>query len=474
MFLKIQKNPKGDIIYIFNDIVQLSEIITDSSEKEYINKEIKLKKETISINRYSHQLFFVFVSKEQSWEQDEVIRKAGATLSKTINDFHIESIYIDQVCDYTNAAYCLAEGIILSAYQFLKYKSDAKHLENSLKDIYFSTKSLSPKKLKELENITQSVYIARDLINEPLNNLTAEQLAENITKLGKDSGFRVQVLNKEKIEKLKMGGILAVNAGSQLPPTFSILEYRPLNYKNKAPIVLVGKGIVYDTGGLSLKPTANSMDCMKSDMSGAAVITGIMYAVAMMELPVYLVGLVPATENRPGENAYTPGDVITMHSGTTVEVLNTDAEGRLVLADALHYAKKYKPELVLDYATLTGSASNTFGDACICMLGNADEKIKTALKESGFNQFEKLAELPLWEEYGKMIVSKIADLKNIGGSKAGAITAAKFLEHFTDYPWIHFDIAGVSFNDDAKDYRPTGGVAMGIRMTVDFLKNKYS
>ncbi len=474
MFLKIQKNPKGDLIYIFNDINQLSELIKDKLEKEYIANALKLKRKIINLNRYSHQIFLLPITKEADWEQDEEIRKTGVTLTQTLNHSNTECVFIENLCNYQNAAYLLAEGMILSNYQFLKYKSDAKNQKNSLKDIYFSNQSISPKKLKELEHITQAVCLSRDLINEPLNNLTAEQLATAITKIGKDSGFRTQILNKEKIEKLKMGGLLAVNAGSQLPPTFSIMEYRPLNYKNKAPIILVGKGIVYDTGGLSLKPTPNSMDCMKSDMSGAAVITGVMYAVAMLELPIYLVGLVPATENRPGENAYTPGDVITMYSGTTVEVLNTDAEGRLVLADALHYAKKYNPELVMDFATLTGSASNTFGDAGICMLGNADEKTKTLLKESGFRQFEKLAELPLWKEYAQKLNSNIADLKNIGGPKAGAITAAKFLEHFTDYPWIHFDIAGVSFNDNNIDYRPAGGVAMGIRMALDYFINKYS
>jgi len=211
------------------------------------------------------------------------------------------------------------------------------------------------------------------------------------------------------------------------------------------------------------------MDRMKSDMSGAAVVIGIMYAVAMLDLPLHVIGLIPAAENRPGENAYVPGDVISMYDGTTVEVLNTDAEGRLVLADALHYAKKYKPELVMDFATLTGAAANAFGDVGICAMGTAKESIKEQLSQSGYRQFEKLVEMPLWEEYGQMIKSDIADLKNIGGPTGGAITAGKFLEHFTDYPWMHFDIAGVSHHVSGKDYRPVGGVAMGVRMAVDFL-----
>src|SRR5690606_37581030 len=187
------------------------------------------------------------------------------------------------------------------------------------------------------------------------------QLAKEIARLGKEAGFKVTTLNKARIEKEKMGGILAVNQGSILPPTFTIMEHKPNKPVNKKPIVLVGKGVVYDTGGLSLKPTPASMDRMKSDMSGAAVVTGAMYAAAMLQLPLHIIALVPATDNRPGENAYVPGDVITMYSGTTVEVLNTDAEGRLLLADALHYAKRYNPELVVDFATLTGSAAMAVG-----------------------------------------------------------------------------------------------------------------
>lgn len=213
------------------------------------------------------------------------------------------------------------------------------------------------------------------------------------------------------------------------------------------------------------------MDRMKSDMSGAAVVTGALYVAAQLELPLHIIGLVPATENRPGVNAYVPGDVIHMYSGTTVEVLNTDAEGRLVLADALHYAQKYNPELVLDFATLTGAAAAAIGDVGIVCMGTASDTVKARLQHSGMQQHERLVELPLWPEYADMLKSDIADLKNIGGPTGGAITAGKFLEHFTAYPWMHFDIAGVSFNPASKDYRPAGGTAYGLRMLVDFLCN---
>ena len=211
------------------------------------------------------------------------------------------------------------------------------------------------------------------------------------------------------------------------------------------------------------------MDRMKSDMSGAAVVSAAMYAIAKLQLPLHIIALVPATDNRPGQEAYVPGDVITMLSGKTVEVLNTDAEGRMLLGDALHWAKRYKPELVLDFATLTGAASTAVGDNGIVCMGNADDQTKKSLRESGFRQYERLVEYPLWDEYGEQIKSEIADIKNTGGTTGGAITAGKFLEHFTDYPWMHFDIAGVSFAMGKKGYIPAGGTGYGIRMLLDFL-----
>ena len=307
------------------------------------------------------------------------------------------------------------------------------------------------------------------MVNEPLSFLSAEQLAKEIAAMGKESGFKVTIFNKARIEKEKMGGLLSVNRGSIQPPTFTIMEYVPKKALNKKPIVLVGKGVVYDTGGLSLKPTLNSMDRMKSDMSGAALVSGTMYAIAKMQLPLHVIALVPATDNRPGQEAYVPGDVVTMMSGKTVEVLNTDAEGRMILGDALEWAKRYKPELVVDFATLTGAASAAVGEHGIVVMGTASEETKKAFRDSGNRQYERLVEFPLWDEYGDQIKSEIADIKNVGGPSGGAMTAGKFLEHFTDYPWMHFDIAGVSFATSKKGYLPFGGTAYGMRMLLDFL-----
>lgn len=471
MFFKIQRNPKGRPVYIFNEAAQLLQAGLGKKETDLIQKYFKEGQRIFVKQDLSETTYFVYLPNETDANKErEQIRKTGAELlQKFLKTAATDAIMLFNFSGSKQAAYLLAEGITLANYQFLKYKSEAKALTNRLSEIYFDKESITLKELNRLQVITDAVSLARDLVNEPLQYLTAEQFAAEMSTIGKKGGFKVQTLGKAKIEQLGMGGILGVNRGSILPPTFTIMEHRPMNPIRKNPVILVGKGIVYDTGGLSLKPTPNSMDQMKSDMSGAALVTAAMYVAGMLELPIHLIALVPATENRPGANAYVPGDVLKMYSGTTVEVLNTDAEGRLVLADALHYAKKYRPELVLDFATLTGSASATIGDMGIVCMGNVSEEIKDVFKNSGNRQHERLAELPLWEEYAGLLRSDIADLKNVGGSKGGAITAGKFLEHFTDYPWMHFDIAGVSFHTEGKDYRPSGGTGYGLRMLLDFL-----
>ncbi len=459
-------------LHIIDEAGKLSALtsLTDEQRK-FATATFKRDQPLAVINQYNRILFiYLLKPKANQWQTNEQYRKAGAGMLQQINAQGIESLLITADTDHSNALLLAAEGMALASYQFLKYHSDAKKKAYTLKTICFVRKTINNKELKQLEIVTDAVYQARDLVNEPLNFLTAEQLSKEFSRMGKEAGFKVTVLNKSRIEKEKMGGILAVNKGSIQPPTFSIMEYKPAKPINKRPLVLVGKGIVYDTGGLSLKPTPESMDRMKSDMSGAALVSSAMYAIARMELPVHIIALVPATENRPGLDAYVPGDVITMYSGTTVEVLNTDAEGRLVLADALHWAKRYQPELVLDFATLTGAAAVAIGEHAIVCMGTAEENVKSKLRDSGFSQYERLVEYPLWEEYGDMIKSDIADLKNIGGRSAGAITAGKFLEHFTDYPWMHFDIAGVSFAQSKKYYTPAGGTGYGLRMLLDFVQ----
>ncbi len=366
----------------------------------------------------------------------------------------------------------LAEGIALSNYQFLKHKGDHKKLQHSLNEVTIIGPEVSKKEISDLNIIVQAIYHTRNLVNEPFSHLNAIQLSDEFKKLGKDAGFSVEVWNEAKIEAQKMGGLLAVNQGSKVPPTFNIMEYKPKNAINKKPYVLVGKGVVYDTGGLSLKPTPMSMDYMKCDMAGSAVVAGTLFAVAKAELPIHVIGLVPATDNWIGENSYAPGDVITMYSGATVEVMNTDAEGRIVLGDALHYAKKLNPELVCDFATLTGAAVRAIGPYASAVMGTASDEIKQDIFDSSYAVFERLVEFPLWEEYADELKSEVADFTNLGKGEGGQISAAKFLEKFTDYPWMHFDIAGPAFIHSPDAYKPKGGTGVGVRLMFDFLSKK--
>lgn len=457
---------KEDVVILIHSEKDLSLYGFSKEELAYLKEEIKKDNKQISINRYSYSILVAFLpAKKVDYKVKEEARKAGCNIINSLNKKKINAV---SLLSKSEAIAYFIEGMILTNYQFLKYKSDKK--TNSLNTIKV-VDGISKEEIEELVAITTATNYARNLVNEPLSFLNAVQFSEEIKSLGKEAGFKVEVLNKSKIESLKMGGLLAVNKGSIDPPTFSIMEWKPKNAKNKKPLVLVGKGIVYDTGGLSLKPTPNSMDLMKSDMGGAAAVIGALYAIAKNNLPVHVIGLIPATDNRPGGNAYAPGDVITMHNQKTVEVLNTDAEGRLILADALSYANKYQPELIIDAATLTGAAARAIGYYGVVAMGNANEKDMKKLKASGENVYERIVEFPFWDEYGALIKSDIADLKNVGGAAGGAITAGKFLEHFTDYPYIHLDIAGPAFMDKQVDYIPKGGSGVGVRLFYNYVKN---
>lgn len=330
---------------------------------------------------------------------------------------------------------------------------------------------MTRKRVNALNILCEATNRCRTLVNEPVIQLNAARLAVEIEKMGKEVGAEVEILNRKKIEALKMGGLLAVNKGSQDPPTFTILRWKPREPVNQRPYVLVGKGIVFDTGGLNIK-SGNYMDNMKYDMAGAAAVASVVFAVAKADLPVDVIALIPATDNRPGGNAYAPGDVIYMHNGTTVEVLNTDAEGRLILADALSYARNYDPELVIDMATLTGAAAMAIGKyGIVAMKSKSDEEFGK-LKTAGDKVYERIVEFPFWDEYGELIKSDVAELKNTGSREAGAITAGKFLEHFTDYPYIHLDIAGPVWSDKKDSYRSTGATGVGVRLLFEFLREK--
>lgn len=476
--MKIKKSKAREIagsrIILVNKETKLDEYLTNAEERSYIKDRLTGDKHAAMLNRLDHVLLF------RSLENEDVslhirlenARNAGFEMHPMLLDHELKSLSIVNGGVEQEECVAFAEGLALTNYQFLKYLSKDRAKKNPLDVLLLHDEGLTEDQVSNLENLVHAVYLARDLVNEPLSYLTAVQLAEEIRQMGETSGFSVEVFNKLKIESLKMGGLLAVNKGSVDPPTFSILTWKPENAVNDRPIVLVGKGVVFDTGGLSLKPTHNSMDYMKCDMGGAAAVAGAFYALAKNKLPVWVVGLVPATDNRPDGNAYVPGDVITMYDGTTVEVLNTDAEGRMLLADALSYAKQYDPELVIELSTLTGSAHVAIDKFGMVGMGNASREVMENLKERGDYSSERIAEFPFWDEYKEQLKSDIADLKNIGGRYAGAITAGKFLEHFTDYPYIHLDIAGPSFNKVPFNYRGKGGSGVGVRILFHYLLNR--
>jgi leucyl aminopeptidase len=418
----------------------------------------------IEINQYTRRVFvFVLKDQKEAHMRTENMRVAGATLCKKLNTLKETSLAVAGG-EFTLA---IAEGVALANYQYLRYKTK-KDKANTLNEL--ALVDVDEDDLKALQVSIRATQYARDLVNTPVWDLTATQLGESAKEAGEKYGLAVDVFSKKKIESLKMGGLLAVNKGSLDDPAFIVMEHKPANARNEKPLVLVGKGVVYDTGGLSLKPTAY-MEDMKCDMGGGATVIATMSAVAEAKLPLHVIGLVPATDNRPGGNAVTPGDVITISDGTTVEVMNTDAEGRLILSDALHYAKKYDPELVIDLATLTGAAARAIGPYGIVAMGTAGEEAWQKLMASGNNTYERIVQFPFWEEYDELLKSPIADLKNIGGPEAGAITAGKFLAHFTDYPYIHLDIAGPAFIKKARGYQTEGATGIGVRLLVNFLRN---
>lgn len=442
------------------------DVIKNFSTNEFTNSDLKLiqegKEKMDFVKKGSVFTFAIF-----SEQSDEALRVIGSTIQLQI----AKTVSTLQLLGVESAVLPLAEGVILSNYQFLKYCSDRNEQVFKLSTLQFP-QEVSSKTISELENTCKVVFWSRDMVNEPVSYLNAEKLSEEIVKAGINAGFSVNVLEKSQIEALKMGGLLGVNRGSMDPPTFTIATYSHPEAVNEKPIVLVGKGVVYDTGGLSLKPTPGSMDCMKSDMAGAAAVAGAIYMAALQHLKINLVVLIPATDNRPGMDAYTPGDILTMHNGSTVEVLNTDAEGRLILADALAYSAKYDPEIVIDAATLTGAAVRAIGTHASVIMGNAADSYFNELEKAGNEVHERVVRFPFWDEYLKEMKSPIADLKNIGSGNAGMITAGKFLEHFVKAPYIHMDVAGPTWLDAKDSYRPKGGTGAGVRLLYQFLKNK--
>lgn len=371
------------------------------------------------------------------------------------------------------------EGFRLGAYRYTRYKTTEEASWAGPSRLLVLGGADYKGAVEEAAIRAEATVLARDLVNRSPDETTAQGLGALAKEAGEAVGLTVSVWDKAAIEAEGMGGLLSVNRGSVDPPAFITMEHHPDGAVNEKPVVLVGKAVTFDTGGLSLKPTKGSMDHMKADMAGGAAVIGAMVGIARMALPLHVVALVPSTDNRPGLNAFVPGDVVRMHNGTTVEVLNTDAEGRMLLADALSYARRYDPHLVVDVATLTGAAVVALGDRVAAVFTSDTEDAPGRYDhfvDAGNVSGDRVWPMPVFELYREQLKSDVADLKNVGGREAGSCTAAAFLEHFTQdgegngYPWVHLDIAGPAFRDSASGYLPSGGTGFGVRLLMEALR----
>lgn len=361
----------------------------------------------------------------------------------------------------------MIEGIHLGNYTFDKYKSEKKKEQLLNINLHYNEPAKIKSVIESVNKLMEAVHFTRDLVNEPSITLTPQEFAKRTKSELTKHKVKVTVLDKKELQKRKMNAILSVGNASVHDPLMMVLNYKP--EKSKKKIALVGKGVTFDSGGLSIKPTAGMLE-MKADMAGGALVVGTIQAAAMLKLPVELIGVVPCVENMIGGASYKPGDVIVASSGKSIEVKDTDAEGRIILADALHFASQQKPDEIIDFATLTGAIAVALG-VIIAGLFTKNDEIAEKLTESGNKTFERMWRMPFWNDYRTMIKSEIADVSNLGPRWGGAITAGKFLEHFVDekIPWAHLDIAGPSIKHEFNNYTKNYDTGYGVRLMIEYL-----
>ena len=435
--------------------------------------------ETFLLPVGSQWVLLIGAGKKEELTLDRV-RQAAATASRRFLAAGIDTFSrgIVSVPGATTeqVAQALTEGTILGTYRYNELKTTETPQERrelkSVTVVVPTARDTAAAKagIRRAQLIAEAACWSRDLVNRPSNKMTPTMLAQEAKTAAKKFGFKCQVLDPAAQRRLKMEALLGVARGSREPSQFIILEYKGPGAKNKRPLVWLGKGITFDSGGISIKPS-DKMELMKYDMAGGAAVLGAMRAVAGLKLPIHVVGLIPATENLPGGCAQKPGDVVKTLGGKTIEVINTDAEGRLVLADALGYAQRYKPEAMVDLATLTGACVAVVGQHCAGLMGN-NAALNEKVKEAGTRSAERAWELPLWPEYTEAVRSDVADVKNVGDGKAGTITAAAFLKEFAgETPWVHLDIAGVGWADADKGYLRKGATGVGVRLLVELAQH---
>ncbi|MAR15055.1 MAG: leucyl aminopeptidase [Candidatus Marinimicrobia bacterium] len=403
---------------------------------------------------------------------NDKMRAFGSKLYSLVNSKKITKMVLDTKSfsmSSNDKSQSMIEGMVLGSYKFEDYKSN-KNKKNYLTDISLMG-SIDKTIVKKAQIIGESVCFARDLGNHPANILTPTYLANESKRISKAKNMNCTVIDVSKFEKMGLGSFYGVARGAKEPAKMIIVEYNGAS-KSQKPIALVGKGLTFDTGGISLKPGAR-MDEMKFDMCGSATVMGVMNAVSVLQPKINIIFAIGSTENMPGSDAQRPGDIVTAYNGKTIEVLNTDAEGRLVLADVLSYVdKNYKPECMIDFATLTGAVLVALGHRASGLMGN-DDKLINKIKKSSIATDEKVWELPLWDEYSKDIQGKYADIQNLGKAGAGTITAGAFLKEFVgDTPWCHLDIAGTAWGPKEPEYQPkVGATGVAVRLIYHLLEN---
>ncbi|MEZ5243807.1 MAG: leucyl aminopeptidase [Acidimicrobiales bacterium] len=401
----------------------------------------------------------------------DAVRRAGAAIGRGFARHTRIGVDLPEgELPATDARQALVEGVRLGAYKFLTYKTDAKPTKLGRVDVGGGSGARNQAALDLGSAIADGQVLARDLVNEPGGTLTAPEFAKRAAAIGRETGLTVKVWDEAAIKKGKLGGLLGVNRGSELPPRLVELTYTPKG-KATATLALVGKGLVFDAGGLSIKTGAGMMT-MKCDMGGGAAVIGAMSVMSRIAPTCRVRAFVPMTDNMLGGDATRPGDVLTIRNGKTIEVLNTDAEGRLILADALSLASEAKPDAIIDLATLTGACMVALGPKIAGLMGNNDawiDQIEDASASSG----ERVWHLPLPKDYKKQFESTVADMKNIGTPYGGALTAGLILSEFVadGIPWAHLDIAGPAWSDADEDEITKGGTGFGVRLLVDLAAN---
>ena len=475
-YIQDDKNISKSIVKLEN---RLKLKLSDIQKKNLLQK----KNKQINISNNKGKPAQLIISKFKLDEKFTVdhFRNHTAGLIKNLEHSQFKSLHL-VIPEYTavkkyfdNKEYyfrTFLEGLTLGNYTFDKFKKEREKIINLNVFLHTDEDKLAKAAINKNNYLMQGVFYTKDLQNEPPSSLRPFELADSIKQTLTKYGMKVTVFDEKEIKKRNMGGLIAVGQGSSAKPRFIIIEYKPKNIKSSGKkIALVGKGVTFDTGGYCIKPWQGMLE-MKADMSGAAVVAGTMLAAAKMNLPIEILGVIPAAENMINGEAMRPGDVVKTASGKTIEVGHTDAEGRMILADALDYASKQKPDQIIDFATLTG--------ACVVALGlnvaglfTKDDMIADELYKTGLKTFDRLWRLPMWDEYNKDNESKIADVNNDGGRWGGAITAAKFLENFVDkkIPWAHLDIAGPAVANDLTNYNKTFMTGFGVRLMCEYLSN---